>query len=150
MKRIFIAVGSVSGTATAVAQAVEQHLLAQGFECVLATEPRLQQWLSQAFDGLLVVTSTTGRGELPNNLVPFYVELGDVMPLMPSVVAGVISLGDSSYDDTFCGAGALMEERLQAVQAQLPVPRVTIDASETITPDIDALFWLAEWQAALI
>lgn len=150
MKRIYLAVGSVTGTATSVAHAVEAHLSKQGFECVLSSQPTLSQWLSQPFDGLLVITSTTGRGNIPNNLLPFYVELGDVMPLMPTVIAGVISLGDSTYDDTFCGAGMLWEERLQEMQAQLPVPRVTIDSTETITPDVDALFWLKEWQATLV
>ncbi|MBE0482723.1 MAG: flavodoxin domain-containing protein [Bacterioplanes sp.] len=149
MTRIYVAVGSVMGTAKAVAKAVEAQLTKQGFDCVLPDQASVAEWQSQTFDGLLVITSTTGRGEIPNNLLPFYVELGDVMPLMPNVIAGVIALGDSSYDDTFCGAGALMEERLRELQAQLPVPRVTIDATETITPDADALYWLAEWQATL-
>ena len=150
MKRIYLAVGSVTGTATAVANAVESHLTEQGFECVLSSQPTLSQWSSQSFDGLLVITSTTGRGAIPNNLLPFYVELGEAMPPMPIVTAGVIALGDSSYDDTFCGAGMLWEERLHELQAQLPVPRVTIDATETITPDVDALFWLKEWLAAVV
>jgi len=61
---------------------------------------------------------------------------------------GVISLGDSSYDDTFCNAGALFEERLLTLLGTQTVPRVTIDAIESAFPDEDALFWLKEWAEA--
>jgi hypothetical protein len=46
---------------------------------------------------------------------------------------------------TFCQAGALMEARFIELQGKAPVPRVTIDATETQMPDDDALFWLKEW-----
>ena len=82
---------------------------------------------------------------MPASIAPFYAELGDQFPLQNGRPFGVISLGDSSYDATFCGAGALFEERLLELQATQPVPRVTIDATETVTPDDDALFWLEEW-----
>lgn len=145
MSVIYLAVGSVTGTAAAVAGSVRQRLEQAGHTVHLDRNPSLQALESSCCDAILICTSTTGRGDLPASIAPFYAELGDVFPLQNGRPFGVISLGDSSYDATFCGAGALFEERLLELQGRQPVPRVTIDATETVTPDDDALFWLEEW-----
>lgn len=146
MARIYIPVGSVTGTALAVAQAVSQQLETEGHQTRVdenAAVEQLQDW-----DVVLVCTSTTGRGDVPGNLLPFYQQLQQAEALTGKPF-GVISLGDSSYDFTFCGAGERIEQQLLALQALQLVPRVTIDATETATPDDDALFWLKEWSARL-
>ncbi|ASP40749.1 flavodoxin [Bacterioplanes sanyensis] len=144
MKTIYIPVGTVTGTAQAVADQVASALTEQGHQVVVDAAPSIAHLNVQAFDAILVVTATTGQGDIPDNLLPFYSELGDVFPLQTGKPFGVIALGDSSYMN-FCGAGEKMEERLFELQAVAPVPKVTIDATETVTPDDDALFWLKEW-----
>jgi flavodoxin len=145
MARVYIPVGSVTGTATAVAQACAQALESAGHEAQVDGEASVSALTEGAWDAVLVVTATTGRGNLPSNLVPFYEELEAQAPSLDGLMVGVISLGDSSYDTTFCQAGATMEARLLQRQGKAPVPRVTIDATETQTPDDDALFWLREF-----
>lgn len=149
MSVIYLAVGSVTGTATAVAMALQTQMEQQGHVVVLDQAPSVAALNASACDALLICTSTTGRGDLPANILPFYAELEEQFPLQNGRPFGVISLGDSSYDDTFCGAGQLFEERLLELQGQQRVPRVTIDATETVTPDDDALFWLEEWLSLL-
>jgi MioC protein len=150
MADVYIPVGSVSGTATAVAVACANALEAAGHKATVDQAASVAALNSGSWDAVLVVTSTTGRGDIPTNLAHFYVELEAQFPLQNGRPFGVISLGDSSYDQTFCNAGALMEERFYALQGKAPVPRVTIDATETQTPDDDALFWLQEWMPAAL
>lgn len=149
MAKIYIPVGTVSGTAIAVAEACAQQLRNEGHDAVVDTAATVSVLNGTAWDAVLVVTATTGRGDIPSNLLAFYVELKEQGPLQNGRPFGVISLGDSSYDRTFCNAGVLMDERLSALQGRAPIPRVTIDATETQTPDDDALFWLKEWSEAL-
>lgn len=145
MSVIYLAVGSVTGTATVVANAVREHLQQSGHQVIQDGHPSVAALNNSAADAVLICTSTTGRGDLPATIAPFYTELEEQFPLQNGRPFGVISLGDSSYDATFCGAGALLEERFLELQGAQPVPRVTIDATETVTPDEDALFWLQEW-----
>ncbi|MDF1763128.1 MAG: flavodoxin domain-containing protein [Oleibacter sp.] len=145
MANVYIPIGTVSGTATAVAEALATVLAESGHSAVLDSSASVEKMQSDQFDAILVVTSTTGQGDIPSNLIPFYAQLEDLFPLQNGRPFGVISLGDSSYDQTFCNAGALMEEKLYELQGVAPVPRVTIDATETQTPDVDAIFWLREW-----
>lgn len=145
MSVIYLAVGSVTGTAIAVGMALQERLKAAGHRVVLDKEPSLAAFNSAAPDALLVCTATTGSGDLPQNISGFYGELDAHFVLQNGRPFGVVSLGDSSYDDTFCNAGLLFEEKLLDLQGSQTVPRVTIDAIETATPDEDALFWLEEW-----
>lgn len=145
MAKVYIPVGTVSGTAKAVADACAVALRAEGHEPCVDAEASVDALNSGDWDAVLVVTATTGRGDVPSNLTHFYTALEEQRPALNSRPFGVISLGDSSYDMTFCQAGALMEARLSELQGQAPIPRVTIDATETQTPDDDALFWLQEW-----
>lgn len=145
MKNIYIPVGSVTGTALAVAQTVKSELATQGYNAHVDESPTVMALTGQPWDALLVCTSTTGSGDVPANILPFYVSLEQEFPLLTGMPFGVIALGDSSYDTTFCHAGALFEERLLELQAVQVIPMVTIDATETVTPDQDALFWLKEW-----
>lgn len=145
MSTIYLAVGSVTGTATAVAQELKNSLESQGHSVVLDNTASVAAMNAAEADAVLICTATTGAGDVPENLAHFYVELDDQFPLQNGRPFGVISLGDSSYDETFCQAGALFEERFLELQGTQTVPRVTIDATETSSPDEDALFWLQEW-----
>lgn len=150
MAKVYIPVGSVSGTAIAVAKACAKALEEAGHEVTVDQAASVEALNAGEWDAILVVTSTTGQGDIPTNLAHFYVELEAQSPLQNGRPFGVISLGDSSYDRTFCNAGALMEERFYELQGNALVPRVTIDATETQTPDDDALFWLQEWMPAAL
>lgn len=145
MAKVYLAVGTVTGTATAVAQALATRLEECGHSAIVDTTPGVEALNDSAADAVLICTSTTGRGNLPANIAPFYMQLEQQCPLQNGRPFGVISLGDSSYDSTFCAAGGLLQERFLELQGTEPVPRVTIDATETVTPDDDALFWLNEW-----
>lgn len=143
MATIFLVVGSVYGAAEYVAEQLEGPLKERGHKV---------QYVDQfdAFadigDGpLLVITSTTGSGDLPDNIVPLFQDLKDRFPLMPALRYGVIALGDSSYGDTYCGGGRQFDELLTELQAKRIVDRLEIDACEVAEPEVEALKWLPTW-----
>lgn len=146
MKNIQILVGSVYGGALITARAVKEALNADGYPTTVLENPTLDD-ITTDTGPLLVCTSTTGQGEIPGNLLPFYVALRDQLPQQPGRPFGVIVLGDSSYGDTFCGAGALMEEALYETAARKVGETLRIDALETPEPASEALPWVRSWVA---
>ncbi len=81
-----------------------------------------------------MVTSTTGMGELPDNLQPLYYAIRDQLPAWHGLPGGVIGLGDSSYGDTFCGGGEQVRELFGELGVREVLPMLRLDASETVTP----------------
>lgn len=148
MANIHVLIGSVYGNATEVAHASAAQLKAKGHSVTLMAEPRLDILLQAEPDVLLVITSTTGDGEIPDNLQPFYAELQDRFPLMPGVRYGVIALGDSGYN-AFAEAGVMMNAILAELHAVPVGEPLFIDACETADPEAAAEEWLEAWQARL-
>lgn len=144
MTSIRILVGSVYGGALLTARAIQKELEGEGHHVTVLDNPTLDDITSNN-DPLLVCTSTTGQGELPANLLPFYLALRDQLPQQPGRPFGIIVLGDSSYGDTFCGAGDLMEEALYETAARKVGDTLRIDALETMEPEAEALPWVRSW-----
>ncbi|WP_341503479.1 flavodoxin [Gallaecimonas sp. GXIMD4217] len=142
MAVIALVYGTVYGAAEQLAEVVSEHLQGAGHQVRLEGEASLDKVLEPRPDALLVITSTTGQGDIPDNLLPFYLELKDSFPLLNGLPFGVISLGDSSYGDTFCGAGRQFDELLAELGGGALAPRLDIDACETLEPEGPALSWL--------
>ena len=148
MTAIRILVGSVYGGALITARNIKTTLENEGHSVVVLENPSLED-VTGTDDALLVCTSTTGQGEVPANLLPFYVTLRDELPQQPGRPFGVIVLGDSSYGDTFCGAGDLMEEALYETSARKVGDTLRIDALETTEPEAEAVPWVRDWLAKI-
>ncbi|HLV78113.1 MAG TPA: flavodoxin [Marinobacter sp.] len=144
MAAIRILTGSVYGGALFTARKIKEALEAGGHQVVVLENPTLDD-ISGNDDALLVCTSTTGQGELPDNLLPFYLSLRELLPQQPGRPFGVIVLGDSSYGDTYCGAGDLIEEALYETAARKVGETLRIDALETMEPETDAVPWALAW-----
>ena len=63
---------------------------------------------------LLLITSTTGLGDIPQNLEEIFEELTENRPDLSQLRFGLIGLGDRNYADTFCGAPKKWKELLEA------------------------------------
>ena len=100
-------------------------------------------------DAFLIVTSTTGMGELPDNLQPLYHSIRDQLPGWSGLPGGVIALGDSSYGDTYCAGGEQARELYGELGIHEVLPMLRIDASESVTPESDAEPWIGEFVGML-
>lgn len=147
--RVAILSGSVYGTAEEVARHAERVLKAAGFEAWHNPRASLADLLAFAPEAFLAVTSTTGMGELPDNLQPLYFAIRDHLPAWHGLPGGVIGLGDSSYGDTYCAGGELVRELFAELGIREVQPLLRLDASETVTPETDAEPWLADFAAAV-
>lgn len=143
--KVAILSGSVYGTAEEVARHAAKLLRDAGLEAW--HDPRATLADVQAFapEALLAVTSTTGMGELPDNLMPLYSTIRDQLPgFFRGLPGAVIGLGDASYGDTFCAGGEQMCELFAELGVREILPMLRLDASESVTPETDAEPWLAE------
>ncbi|CRN05327.1 UNVERIFIED_ORG: MioC protein [Pseudomonas parafulva] len=148
--KVVIISGSVYGTAEEVARHAESLLKAAGLEAWHANRASLPDLQAFGPQAVLAVTSTTGMGELPDNLMPLYSAFRDTLPAAWRGLPGaVIALGDSSYGDTYCGGGEQMRELFAELGVHEVVPMLRLDASESVTPETDAEPWLAELAQAL-
>jgi MioC protein len=143
MTKIALIVGSVYGGAQYVAEQAEPLLASLGHEVALYEEASLDKVLGFEPDIWLVISSTTGQGDIPDNVFPFFSEVKNRFPLLTGKRFAVIALGDSSYD-TFCSAGEQFRELLLEIQGLELAPMLRIDASETLEPETIALPWLTE------
>lgn len=148
MANIVCLVGSVYGNSTSVAEECAELLRSNGHEAEVLQMPTLDEVLAHSDSVWLVCTSTTGQGELPDNIYPFYSELKERFPSLAQQRYGLIALGDSSYE-RFADAGKQLDELLQEMQAQRLGEPLFIDACETADPEGVALEWMRDWMTQL-
>lgn len=142
MANISIFVGSVYGNAQNVAEQAEEKLVEAGHEVTLFEEPAIDDLKSA--DKVLVITSTTGQGDFPPNIEFFAQDLLEQKPSMEGREFAVVALGDSSYGDSFAGAGRNMFELLSDLQGKPITDLFIVDAMETFEPEEEVLPWVAE------
>ncbi|QFU01771.1 Sulfite reductase [NADPH] flavoprotein alpha-component [Halomonas sp. THAF5a] len=145
MPMLKIIVGTMYGGALDVAEQVKPLFEEAGYEVAIFDQPTLDDLIGSPTDLALFCVSTTGSGDLPGNIVPFARALEEQSPGLGSLRYGLIALGDSSYGETFCGAGRHLDELLEGQGAQRLGERLEIDAMETFMADDAALPWVEEW-----
>lgn len=140
MTTLSIFTGSVYGNAQHVAEQVKENLQEQGFDAKLHSDPEVSDF-SDA-DAILVVTSTTGQGDVPPNLEWAISDLRDEFPMLTDKPFAVAALGDSSYGETYCGAGRQIQELLIELQGKPVTEMLEVDAIETLEPEEDVVKWV--------
>ncbi|KJG12973.1 flavodoxin [Photobacterium iliopiscarium] len=147
MNKLGIFVGSVYGGAEALAETLAAKLTSAQVEIFF--DSTLDDFMAYDADTVLVISSTTGQGEIPENLLPLYVALKDQFPLLPKQHYGVIALGDSSYgEDRFCGAGRKFDALLTELHSTSVQPRLDIDAGIHFDPLDVADSWFTQFIAS--
>ena len=75
---------------------------------------------------VLVVTSTTGDGDLPMMGEDFWIELSEAEINLSNIEYSLCALGDSTHFD-FCGAGRKVDEKFQELGAKKILDRHECD-----------------------
>lgn len=148
MKKVNVVFGTVYGSAQFTAETVTKAIAKLGFTTKLWQPNELLGFVPPEDELLIVVSSTTGHGDIPEDIAPWFNELKSVAPYLPSLQYSLIGLGDSSYE-TFCGAIKKFDELLAELGANPLTERLEIDACETMEPEIEAKTWIASWHNAV-
>ncbi|MCL1079846.1 flavodoxin [Parashewanella spongiae] len=144
MKKVNIVFGTVYGSAQFVAETLAEAVSAAGHEVQLVESEALANFIPSESDLLLIISSTTGQGDLPDNILPWFEFIRSKGLYLPNLQYAVVGLGDSSYE-TFCGAANQLEALFTELGAQLITPTLKLDACETMEPEVDASAWLKTW-----
>lgn len=144
MAKIQLVVGSVGGRALQVAEASAAVLTRLGHLCRLSAEPAPQDLNADPDEWLLFVSSTTGDGELPRNLLGVYLALEDRRLNLRGRRYGVLALGDSSYP-RFAHAGVLLDSALYGSGARMIGTIGTLDARTTANHAAAGAHWAVNW-----
>ena len=146
--KLTLLVGTMTGTAQLVAQELE---LAWDGSDDLEVETLLMDQLDSsvfAREGVfLIVTSTYGQGDVPDNARNFYEDLKAKRPDLSRVRYGVFGLGDRTYAETFNFGGKRFDDILSELGAQRIGERVKHDASSGVLPEEMAAEWGEGWLA---
>lgn len=142
MADITLISGSTLGSAEYVAEHLAEQLEAAGFTTEMLHGPELDELtLSGRW---LVVSSTHGAGDLPDNLQPLLEQIAEQQPDLSQVQFGAVGLGSSEYD-TFCGAIKQIDDLFQARGAKRIGDRIEIDVTQHEIPEDPAEEWLKNW-----
>ncbi|GEK45973.1 flavodoxin domain-containing protein [Halomonas pacifica] len=147
MPTLKIYVGTMYGGALDVAEQVKPLFEEAGYRVTILEQATLDDLVDDRPDLALFCLSTTGSGDFPGNIVPLVRELEERSPGLVDLRYGLIALGDSSYGDTFCGAGRHLDALLEGLGAQRLGERLEVDAMETFMADDAALPWAEAWIA---
>ncbi|SEQ95499.1 MioC protein [Rosenbergiella nectarea] len=142
MAEITFITGSTLGSAEYVAEHLADKLSEAGHTSELLHGAELDE---VPLEGIwIIVTSTHGAGELPDNLLDFNEALSEQKPDLSGVRYGAIGLGNKEYD-LFCGAIKTLDEQLTQLGAIRIGDRLEIDVLEHEIPEDPAEAWLVEW-----
>lgn len=147
--KIFLIVGSESGNTEMVADCVTTELERLGHDVETFREGSLADAGLADRDVVLVCSSTTGIGDIPQNVEPLYDALCAERPDLSRVRYGVIGLGDRNYKDSFLGGPKKWDAILAELGARRMGERLELDATDNPTPDVDAVAWIPGWLALL-
>ncbi len=104
-RRVLVLSASQTGNARGVAESLYAKLKNAGVEAVLSSAGDFKSKTLPDEDIVLLVTSTQGEGEPPEEALPLYkFVFGKKAPDLGKLTFAVLGLGDSSYPN-FCQAG---------------------------------------------
>lgn len=125
--QIQILFGSQTGNAEALAQGAAAAARAQGLAPVVQALGEVDLEVFAAMRHVLVITSTYGEGEMPDNAQLFWDAISaSTAPRLEQMHFAVLAIGDTGYDG-FCQAGKFIDMRLEQLGARRLAERIDCD-----------------------
>jgi MioC protein len=146
--RAGIFVATMTGLADLCGEEIETALNTVGVECERLLMDGLDASALTPFNPIIIVSSTYGHGEIPDNGLAMFasIEAGADLSGKDYVV---FALGDRTYADTFCAAGDSWDKALATCGARRIIELERHDASSgTLAEDV-AGEWATGWASQL-
>ncbi|MEQ5401572.1 FMN-binding protein MioC [Providencia rettgeri] len=146
MTKVTLISGSTMGSAEYVAEHMAEILEELGYETEIQHGPELDEL---TLEGIwLVVSSTHGAGDLPENIQPLFDSIEESAPDLSQVQFGSVGIGSSEYD-TFCGAIHKIDDLLTKQGAKRIGECLEIDVQQHEIPEDPAGEWVKIWANGL-
>jgi sulfite reductase (NADPH) flavoprotein alpha-component len=123
---LLVAYGSDMGNAEDAAMTFAEAVAAIGVDVKAIELNQIEVGALQSMTHFVVVTSTFGDGEFPDNANLFWEAISTETNRLEHLSFAVLALGDSGYD-LFCNAGLLLDNRLEELGATRLVDRIDVD-----------------------
>lgn len=124
---LHVLVGTQTGTAETIADDLARAASGFGVTATASGLDDVEVERLATLGHLVIITSTYGEGEMPDNAELFWDALqASTAPRLDGLKYSVLALGDSSYDG-FCQAGKLIDTRLEQLGAERVLARVDCD-----------------------
>ena len=125
--QLHILFGSQTGNAEALAQNAAKAAREQGLVPVVQGLGEVDIDVFSTMRHVLIVTSTYGEGEMPDNAELFWHALSaSTAPRLEQMHFAVLAIGDTGYDG-FCQAGKFFDMRLEQLGAKRLCDRIDCD-----------------------
>ncbi len=126
-KEVTILFGSQTGNCSGLAQKLSKRLSEQGAQVTVSSMSDFKPNSLKKVQNLLILVSTHGEGEPPDNAISFYEFLhGKRAPQLEGLAYSVLALGDTSYE-FYCQTGKDFDKRLEELGGKRLAERVDCD-----------------------
>lgn len=146
MTDITLISGSTLGSAEYVAEHLAEKLEEAGFSTETLHGPLLEEL--QTSGVWLIVSSTHGAGDLPDNLQPLYDAIKEENPDLSNLRYGAVGIGSREYD-TFCGAIEKIDTLLTGCGAKRVGDLLKVNILDHDIPEDPAEVWVGSWKNLL-
>ncbi|USB31764.1 assimilatory sulfite reductase (NADPH) flavoprotein subunit [Paenibacillus sp. YPG26] len=144
-KEVTVLFGSQTGNSDRLAKKLTKQLEENGFQVTVSDMGSYKSNNLKKVENLLIVVSTHGEGEPPDNAIPFYEFLHSKRaPKLDGLRYSILALGDTSYE-FFCQTGKDFDKRLEELGGKPLTPRVDCD----VDFDEAAAEWMTQVLASL-
>ena len=137
-----ILIGTQTGNAEGLAEEMAMTLGGAGAQARMHQLDDVEMDALAEMENVLVIASTYGEGEMPDNAHLFWEALeAETAPRLEAMKFSVLALGDTAYDE-FCAAGKMIDKRFE----QLGAARI----ADRVDCDVDYEDLAAEWSAGVM
>lgn len=144
-REVTVLYGSQTGNSIGLSKKIAKKLEEQGLQVSLSSMGDFKPNGLKKIENLLIVVSTHGEGEPPDNAISFHEFLNSKRaPKLDGLRYSILALGDTSYE-FFCQTGKDFDKRLQELGGTALVPRVDCD----VDFDEPAAEWMNDVLASL-
>ena len=142
MPKIAVLVGTTLGNAEYISDELINLIEQKNHQTEQHLQPNLDDICTDNF--WLLVCSTHGAGDLPDNIQPLYEQIHTQKPDLSNINFAVCAIGDSSYD-TFCQGPEMLIRAFEQQGAKPFVDKIQIDIQVHSLPEEPAAAWLQQW-----